>query len=68
MADVVLMLQVTEQLRSHMHEVIQQHYGVELNDTTNQIITQSWDTAQQKVCMCYKTITVAHCKPVDHHC
>jgi len=33
-----------------MNEVIQQNYGVNLNETRNQIITHSWDTAQQKVC------------------
>jgi len=35
-----------------MHEVLQQYYGVMLNHTRNQIITQSWDMAQEKVCSC----------------
>ena len=45
-----LCCQVTEQLRSHMNEVLQNEYGVNLNETRNQIVTHSWDMAQQKVC------------------
>jgi len=33
-----------------MNEVLKQHYGVMLNESRNQIITQSWNTAQEKVC------------------
>lgn len=38
---------VTEQLRSHMNEVLQNEYGVNLNETRNQIVTNSWDRAQE---------------------
>lgn len=37
-----------------MYEIIKDYYGVNLNETRNQIITDSWDMAQQKVrCCCY---------------
>lgn len=43
---------VTEQLRSHMNDVLHNEYGVNLNNTRNQIVTRSWDTAQQKWYCC----------------
>lgn len=35
-----------------MNEVLQNEYGVNLNETRNQIVTQSWDMAQQKWYCC----------------
>lgn len=54
---------MTEQLRSHMNEVLQNEYGVNLNETRNQIVTNSWDRAQEMVCSSYIIDTVKNSMP-----